>query len=156
MHYIGQHTWRHYKFSHFAYTWRQTLEVIRKNLPGKIFPQPQEFGARLVTVTNEPVLRPSSTYFAFSQAKHFFFSTSWEYRGLPIWLKTLNPKGYAEKYWSRKGLDVYLLVKREQAKCKKQKTFLHKMNAMVLILVSLQNSNSDIQLLSFSWFDSTN
>ena len=30
------------------------------------------------------------------------------------------------------------------------------MNAMVLILVSLQNSNSDIQLLSFSWFDSTN
>ena len=44
--------------------------------------------------------------FAFSQAKHFFFSTSWKYRPLPIWLKTWNLKGYAAKYRYRKDLDV--------------------------------------------------
>ena len=64
-------------------------------------------------VTNEPVPRTSTTTFAFSQAKHFFFSTSWKYRRIPIWLKTLNPKGYAAKYLYRKDLDVYALVKRE-------------------------------------------
>ena len=29
-----------------------------------------------LTVTNEPVPRPSTASFVFSQAKHFFFSTS--------------------------------------------------------------------------------
>ena len=43
-------------------------------------------------VTNEPVPRPSTTFLASSQAKHFFFSTNWKYRRLPIWLKILNPK----------------------------------------------------------------
>ena len=63
---------------------------------------------------NEPVPRPSTTYFAFSRAKHFFFSTSGKYRRLPLWLETFNPnKGYAAKYRYRKGLDVYALVKRE-------------------------------------------
>ena len=85
----------------------------RKNFPGRILLQPQECGVRLVTVTNEPVPRPSTTFFAFSRAKHFFFSTSWKYRRVPIWLKTLNPKRYAAKYRYRKGLDVYALAKRE-------------------------------------------
>ena len=40
----------------------------------KISPQPQECGAELVTVTNEPVPRSSSTLFAFSQSKHFFLN----------------------------------------------------------------------------------
>ena len=83
------------------------------NCPGRISPQPQECGARLVTVTNEPVPRPSSTSFAVSKAKHFLFSTSWKYQRVPIWLKTLNPKGYAAKYRYRKGLDVYALAKRK-------------------------------------------
>ena len=56
--------------------WRQILQVIRKNVPGRIFPKPQEFEARLVTVTKEIVPRPSATSFAFSQAKHFFFNCS--------------------------------------------------------------------------------
>ena len=86
-------------------------------------------------MTNEPVPRPSTTFFAFSWAKHFFFSTSWKYRRVPIWLKTLNPKRYAAKYRYRKGLDVYALAKRKWAKRKKQKPFPHKMNATVLILV---------------------
>ena len=132
-----------------------TLQVIRKNFPRRISPQPQECAARLVTVTNEPVPRPSTIFFAFSRAKQFFFSTSWEYRRVPIWLKTLNPKWYATKYRYRKGFDVYVLAKRKWAKRKKQKPFPHKMNAMVLILVWLQNSNSDIELSDFSWSDST-
>ena len=134
---------------------RQTLQVIRKNLPGRISPQPQECGVTLVTVMNEPVFRPSTFFFAFSWAKHFFFSTSWKYRRVPIWLKTLNPKRYAAKYRYRKGLDVYALAKRKWAKRKKQKPFPHKMNATVLILMWLQNSNSDIQLSDISWLDST-
>ena len=53
----------------------------QKKFSREIFPVttrnwPQEYGARLVTVTNEPVPRPSTTSFAFSMAKHFFFSTS--------------------------------------------------------------------------------
>ena len=93
-------------FSLGFYTWRHTLQVIRKNFPGTISPQPQECWARLVTVTNEPFRRPSTSSFTFSQAKKFFFSTSWKCQRLPIWLKTLNPKGYAGKYWYRKSLDV--------------------------------------------------
>ena len=42
--------------------------LLKKN-----FPQPQERGARLVTVTNEPVSSPSTTSFAFSQVKNVFF-----------------------------------------------------------------------------------
>ena len=78
---------------------RQTLQAIRKILPGRLSPQPQQCGARLVTVTNEAVPRSSTTSFVFSQIKHFLFSTSWKYQRVPIWLKTLNPKGYAEKCW---------------------------------------------------------
>ena len=73
-------------------------QVIRKTFPGRISSQPKECGVTLVTVTNEPVPRPSATFFA----KHFFFSTSWKHRRVPIWLKTLNPKRYAAKYWYRK------------------------------------------------------
>ena len=49
----------------------------------RIFPQPPECGARLIAVTNQPVPRPSTTFFACSQANHFFFSTSWKYWRLP-------------------------------------------------------------------------
>ena len=93
--------------------WCQTLQVIGKNFPGRISPQSQGGGARLVTVTNEPVSRPSSTSFAVSEPKHFLFSTSWKYQRVPTWLKTLNPTEYASKYRYRKGLDVYALAKRE-------------------------------------------
>ena len=48
--------------------------IIRKYFPARIFPQPQEWRARLVTLTNKAVPRPSVNSFAFSQAKHFFFS----------------------------------------------------------------------------------
>ena len=73
-----------------------------------------------------------NSLFAFSWTKHFFFSTSWKYRGVPIWFKNLNPKRYAAKYRYRKGLDVYALAKRKWAKRKKQKPFPHKMNATVI------------------------
>ena len=96
--------------THFAYMWRQTLQIIRTNFPGRISPQTQDCGSRLVTVTNKPVPRSSITSFAFSQAKHCFFSTTWKYWQLPIWLKTLNPKGYAAKYRYRKGLGEYALM----------------------------------------------
>ena len=56
----------------------------------------------------------------------------------------------------KKSLDVvrypYALAKREWVKCKKQKSFPQKMNATVIFLVWLQNSNSDIQLANSSWF----
>ena len=68
--------------------------------------QPQECRARLVSMTNQPVPRPSTTSVAFSQGKLFFFSTSWKYWRLPIWLKTLNPIGYTAKYRYRKSLDL--------------------------------------------------
>ena len=66
---------------------------------GRIFPQPQACRVRLIMVTNQPVPRPSTTFFACSQANHFLFSTSWKYWRLPTWLKTLK-----NRY--RKGLDV--------------------------------------------------
>ena len=44
--------------------------------PGRIFLQPQECGARLITVTNQRVPRLLTTSYGFSQAKHFSFSTS--------------------------------------------------------------------------------
>ena len=97
-------------FSLGFYTGRQTLQVISKILSGRISPQPQQCEARLVTVTNEPVPRTSTTSFAFSQTKHCF-STSRKYRRLPTWLKTLNPKGRAAKYWYRKSLDVVSIVR---------------------------------------------
>ena len=92
---------------------RQTLQVIRKNFPGRISSQPQECGVTLVTVTNEPVPRPSTLYLHFLGQNIFFFPTSWKYRGVPIWFKNLNPKRYAAKYRYRKGLDVYALAKRK-------------------------------------------
>ena len=45
--------------------------IIRINFPTKILSQLQECAARLVKVTNQPVPRPSTTSFAFSQAKLF-------------------------------------------------------------------------------------
>ena len=51
----------------FAYMWRQrrqTLQVIRNNFHGRIS-QPQDRGASLVTVTNEPVPRSSITFLEF-------------------------------------------------------------------------------------------
>ena len=86
------------------YTWRKTLQVTIKNFPGRI--SQQECLVRLVTVKNEPVTRPSTTSFAFSQAKYFFVSTNWKYGRSPIWLKTLNWKGYAAEYWYQKSLNV--------------------------------------------------
>ena len=94
-------------FSLHFYTWRQTCAGYLKKISLKNFPQPQEFGVRLVTVTNEPVPKPSRTFFAFSRATHFPLSTSWKCRRVPIWLKTSNPKRYAAEYWYRKGLKVY-------------------------------------------------
>ena len=35
----------------------------RKNFPVKVFAQPQECGARLLTVTNQPVSRRSTNFF---------------------------------------------------------------------------------------------
>ena len=49
-----------------------TLQVIRKIFSGTISPQPQKYRARLVTVTNEPFPRPSTSSFAFPQAKKVF------------------------------------------------------------------------------------
>ena len=42
---------------------------------------------------NQPVPRASTTFFAFSHAKHFFFLTSWKYQQLPI-LKSLNLENF--------------------------------------------------------------
>ena len=53
--------------------WHQTLQVIRKYFQGRISLQPQECGARLVTVTNEPVPMPSTTSYIFSRKTFFSF-----------------------------------------------------------------------------------
>ena len=127
----------------------------RKKFRRRIFSQPQECWVRLVTVTNEPVPRRSTTLFPFSRAKHFFFSTSWKFWLVPIWLKTLNPKRHAAIYRYWKDLDMNTLAKRKWAKSKIQKPFPHKINATMSILVWLQNSNSDIQLSHSSWFNWT-
>ena len=42
-----------------------------------------------------------------------------------------------------------------ETNARNKKPFPLKMNATVLILVWLQNSDSDIQLSDFSWYDST-
>ena len=44
---------------------------------------PQKRGAKLVTVTNQPVSIPPSTSYAYSQTERFFSSTIWNYRRLP-------------------------------------------------------------------------
>ena len=75
MHYVGQYLEALNVFSlglHVA----SNSALLEKNFAARIFAQPQECGARLVTVTNQQVPRPSTTFFAFSQAKHFAFSTS--------------------------------------------------------------------------------
>ena len=46
--------------------------IVRKKISARIFEQPQECGARLVTVTNQPVLRPSTISFVFSLFSFFF------------------------------------------------------------------------------------
>ena len=96
LHYVGQYLARDTKSFLTSLTcvyvwsvilcqpWCQILQVIRENFPGRISPQPQEYEVRLVTVTHEPFPKPSTTFFAFSQEKHFFFSTSWKYWRLPI------------------------------------------------------------------------
>ena len=48
----------------------------QKKFPLNNSPQSQEWGARSVTVTNEPVSRPSAISFGLLQAKDFFFSTN--------------------------------------------------------------------------------
>ena len=68
--------------------------------------------AELVTMTNQPIPRRWTTSFAFFQAKHFFFSSSWEYWWLPIWWKTLNPKGFPAKYRYQGGLDVVYICEK--------------------------------------------
>ena len=83
---------------------------------GGIFPQPQECGSRLITETNQPVPRPSTTFFACSHENHFFFSASWKNWQVPNWLKTL-------KYRYRKGLDVVPTRKIEMSQTHKIKTF---------------------------------
>ena len=90
------------------------------------------------------------------QPKYFFFSTSWKYQWLPIWLRTLNPKRYTARYWYWKGDDMVCTCKLGMSvKARKQKPFPLKMIITMLILLFLQNSNSEIQLYNFSWFDST-
>ena len=72
MHYVGQYLEALKVFSLRLYTRGVKPSIIIKNFPARIFPQPQECGARLVTVTKKSVPRSSATSFAFSQAKHFF------------------------------------------------------------------------------------
>ena len=71
MHYVGQYLGIVKAVSlclHVA----SNLALLEKKFYARIFRQPQECGARLVAVTNQPVPRPSTTFFAFSQAKYFF------------------------------------------------------------------------------------
>ena len=44
-------------------------QVIRKTFSGRISPRTKDCGVTLITVTNEPVPRPSTTFFT----KHFSF-----------------------------------------------------------------------------------
>ena len=114
----------------------------RKNFP------PLECEAKLVTVMNQSVPRSPATFSAFFQAKHFFFLTSWKYWRLPIWLTTLNPKGYTSKYRYRKGLDVvctYVTGVKPNAR----KRFPHEMSAAVLILLCLQKIKCRNSIVKF-------
>ena len=49
-------------------------QIFTEEIPCK-----HKCGARLVTMTNEPVPRPSTTSVVVSQAKIFLFSTSWKF-----------------------------------------------------------------------------
>ena len=114
----------------------------RKNFP------PLECEAKLVTVMNQSVPRSPATFSGFFQAKHFFFLTSWKYWRLPIWLTTLNPKGYTSKYRYRKGLDVvctYVTGVKPNAR----KRFPHEMSAAVLILLCLQKIKCRNSIVKF-------
>ena len=108
---------------HYVDLYLETLKVcseLASNPAGyfhrKTFPQPQECGARLITVRNQPVPRPSTIFFACSQANHFFFSTSWKYWRFLARLKTL-------KYRYRKGLDVVPTRKIRMSQIHKIKAF---------------------------------
>ena len=51
---------------------RESNPAVLEIFSGKNFPS-QYCGAKLVTVTNQPVPRRQTTFFAFSQAKNLFF-----------------------------------------------------------------------------------
>ena len=99
------------------------VKPCRKNFPERLFAQPQKCGVRLVTVTNRPVLRPSTTSCAFSHFFCFFFPTSWKNWWLPVLLKTLKPNGYAAKYQYRKGFPVVRYRKTGMSQTQEIKTF---------------------------------
>ena len=100
MHYAGPESW-------LSLRWNL---ASKPTLLEKIFRQEflrthrtQECGARLIMVTHQPVQKPSTISFAFSQAKHFFFLTSWKYQRSPIWLKNSKAKLQnigIEKIWT--------------------------------------------------------
>ena len=106
--------------------WRQTLQVIRNKFRGRISPQPQECGARLITVMNEPVPRPSTTSFAFSQAKHF--------------RKDMLLNIGIEKAWTWYATHSMHQRNGDEPSARNINLF-HKKNATVLILARFQNSN---------------
>ena len=80
----------------------KTCKLLEK-ISQKNFLQPQECGVTSVTVTDEPVPRPSTTFFVFSWAKHFFFPISSKYQRVPIWLKFLNLKQMLQNIGNEKA-----------------------------------------------------
>ena len=146
-------------FSLGFYTCRHTLQVIRKTFFGTISPQPQKYRARLVTVTNEPFPRPSTSSFAFPQAKKVFPFNKLKKSAVTDLVENFKSericcKILASKKLGRVTLSIVRTSKTGISQTQEKKPFPQKMNATVLILVWLQNSNSDIQLWNFSWFDS--
>ena len=125
-------------FSLGFYRWRQALQVIRKKSHGRI--SPQDYLRRRMNQSLGLQALPSHFF-----TLNIFFLTSWKYRRLTIWLKTLNPKRHTAKHRYRKSLDVVRYpMKREWAKRKKWKLFPQKINGTVLTLVWFQNWNLDI------------
>ena len=87
-------------FSLGFYMWRQTLQVIGN------FPTTTRVWSKISYGGEWTSPQTVNHFLCIFSGKIFFFSTSWKYWRLPIWLKTLNPKGYAAKYRYQKSLDV--------------------------------------------------
>ena len=65
-----------------------------KNISRKDFPATTRVWSRISYGDEWTSSQVSNHFLPFFQAKQFFFSTSWKYRRLPIWFKTLKVQSF--------------------------------------------------------------
>ena len=121
-----------------------------ESFPWRIFPQ--EFSPTKVRskISHSDELT-SFLLSSYSGKNLFSFSTSWKFWRLSIWFKLFKSEMLSRNISipERLGSRIHLLSENEP-KRKKIKYFPHKMNEIFLYF---QNSNSEIHLSNFSWFE---